>query len=234
MRTEEMELDDQFPAGQSPRAVESREGRVFDVVLFGLTPPAAAVFLPAQTLLLARLPFRVGRLPVAGEAQPLEVNDLQLPDTKPFHVSRSHFAIERVPDGVQVRDRGSYLGTIVNRVQIGGHRQVGITPLAVGENEVVAGGPSSPFRFRVVVTPAAISALDLARRSQGQEARLIVATFPDVGLSSRRWVDQMAATRRAAVHQPRLPPGLGQAFEAAMATRPGTAPKDPNPMTPPP
>jgi len=133
---------------RSPRAVESTEGRAFDVVLFGLTPAAAAA---ARAISLARLPFRVGRLPVAGEAQPMEVNDLTLSDTKPFNVSRNHFAIERGPDGVQVRDRGSYVGTIVNGVQIGGHRHVATVPLAVGENEIVAGTPRSPFRFRVVV-----------------------------------------------------------------------------------
>src|SRR5256885_15971673 len=83
-------------AVQSPRAVESTEGRAFDVVLFGLTPAAAVA---ARALRLAHLPFRVGRLPVAGEAQPMEGNDLQLSDTKPFNVSRNHFAIERGPDG---------------------------------------------------------------------------------------------------------------------------------------
>ena len=155
MRRGDIGLDDERPlftldGRQSPRAVESTADRAFDVVLFGLTP-AATVFFPARALRLARLPFRVGRIPVAGEAQPIEVNDLQLSDTKPFHVSRNHFAIERGPDGVQVRDRGSYVGTIVNRIQIGGHRHVATVPLAVGENEVVAGGPRSPFRFRVVV-----------------------------------------------------------------------------------
>ena len=136
-------------AVRSPRAVESTEDRAFDVVLFGLTPVALAA---ARALRLGRLPFRVGRLPVAGEAQPTEVNDLRLSDTQPFNVSRSHFAIERVPDGVQVRDRGSYVGTIVNGVPVGGHRHVATVPLAVGGNEVVAGGPKSPFRFRVVVS----------------------------------------------------------------------------------
>ena len=141
-------------AVQSPRAVESTEGRAFDVVLFGLTPAAAVA---ARALRLAHLPFRVGRLPVAGEAQPMEGNDLQLSDTKPFNVSRNHFAIERGPDGVQVRDCGSYVGTIVNGVPIGGYRHVATVPLAVGENEVVAGGPRSPFRFRVVVTLGQLS-----------------------------------------------------------------------------
>ena len=155
MRRGDIGRDDERPlftldGRQSLRAVESTADRAFDVVLFGLTP-AATVFLPARALRLTRLPFRVGRIPVAGEAQPIELNDLQLSDTKPFHVSRNHFAIERGPDGVQVRDRGSYVGTIVNRIQIGGHRHVATVPLAVGENEVVAGGPRSPFRFRVVV-----------------------------------------------------------------------------------
>ena len=127
------------------------ECRAFDVVLFGLTPAAAALFLPAGTLRLAHLPFRVGRLPVAGETQPIEVNDLQLSDMTPFNVSRDHFTIECAPDGVQVRDRGSYVGTIVNGVQIGRHHHVATVPLAVGDNEVVAGSPRSPFRFRVVV-----------------------------------------------------------------------------------
>src|SRR5207302_9108339 len=123
---------------------EFTEGRAFDVVLYGLTPAAAAA---ASAISLARLPFRVGRVPVAGGAQPMEVNDLQLLDTEPFNVSRDRFDIERVPDGLQVRDRGSFVGTIVNRVQIGGHHRVATVatvatvPLAVGENEVVAGGP---------------------------------------------------------------------------------------------
>src|SRR5258706_12134598 len=137
-------------AVQSPRTVESTDDRAFDVVLFGLTPAAAAVVLPTRALRLARLPFRVGRIPVAGEAQPLEVNDLQLSDTRPFHVSRDHFAIEPGPDGVQVRDRGSYVGTIVNKVQIGGGSHVATLPLTGGENEGVAGAPRAPFRRRAV------------------------------------------------------------------------------------
>jgi FHA domain len=141
------ELMDLLPQRQE----EGTEDRAFDVVLVGLTPAAAAVFFPARDLRLTHLPFRVGRLPVAGEAQPIEVNDLQLSDTMPFNVSRDHFAIERVPDGVQVRDRGSHVGTIVNGVRIGGHHHVATVPLAVGENEVVVGSPMSPFRFRVVV-----------------------------------------------------------------------------------
>src|SRR5207237_9032776 len=138
------------PAVQAQRAVEPTEGRAFDVVLFGLTPAAAAAFFPTRALRLARLPFRVGRLPVAGEAQPMEGNDLQLSDTKPFNVSRIHFAIERGPDGVQVRDRCSYLGTIVNGVPIGDHPHVATVPLTRGQHGDGPGGRRSPGRLRVV------------------------------------------------------------------------------------
>jgi len=143
--------DTQYGEPAECDAVESTDRRGFDVVLFGLTPAAAAALLPARALRLARLPFRVGRVPGVGEAQPIEVNDLQLSDIEPFNVSRDHFAIERVPDGIQVRDRASSVGTIVNRVQIGRHHCVTTVPLVVGENEIVAGGRGSPFRFRVVV-----------------------------------------------------------------------------------
>jgi hypothetical protein len=46
------------------------EGRAFDIVLSGLTLAAAALLFPARALRLADLPFRVGRLPVAGEPAP--------------------------------------------------------------------------------------------------------------------------------------------------------------------
>jgi pSer/pThr/pTyr-binding forkhead associated (FHA) protein len=96
----------------------------------------------------------------------MEGNDIQLSDTKPFNVSREHFAIERGPDGVQVRDRGSYVGTIVNGVPIGGYRRVATVPLAVGENEVVAGSPRSPFRFRVVVSVRELSSTGARKTSR--------------------------------------------------------------------
>jgi hypothetical protein len=46
-----------------PHAVESTEGRVFDVAIFGVTPAAAVA---ARPLHLARLPIRVGAHPRRG------------------------------------------------------------------------------------------------------------------------------------------------------------------------
>ena len=94
-------------------------------------------------------PFRIGR--ASSSHDPLNVNDLILPDESPFHVSRNHFSFEKGPAGVYVHDRGSYLGTIVNGNVIGGHHRGARVRLKVGENEVVVGARTSPYRFRVEV-----------------------------------------------------------------------------------
>ncbi len=97
---------------------------------------------------LEKFPFRVGR-ETHHRKDPLDVNDLLLPDQSPYNVSRNHFAIEKNDDGVFVHDRGSYLGTIVNGKSIGGHHKEAWTSLEVGRNKVVAGTAHSPYRFLV-------------------------------------------------------------------------------------
>lgn len=104
--------------------------------------------LPAEGLVIERFPFRVGREPLKGKSR-LSMNDLGLPDEKPFNVSREHFAIDREGDALVVYDRGSFLGTIVNGSQIGGRRTAGSAPLHAGTNEIIAGSQDSPFRFSV-------------------------------------------------------------------------------------
>lgn len=106
--------------------------------------------LPAEGLLIERLPFRVGREPLSGKSR-LSMNDLGLLDQEPFNASREHFAIDREGDALVVYDRGSFLGTFVNGSLIGGGRTVGSAPLHAGSNEIIAGSPDSPFRFSVVV-----------------------------------------------------------------------------------
>ena len=46
---------------------------------------------------------------------------------------------------------GSFLGTIVNGVEIGGRHSVAAAELKLGENDLVVGTVDSPFRFRVIV-----------------------------------------------------------------------------------
>lgn len=122
----------------------------FAVTLFPLTS-RTALLLPASGLRLSRLPFRLGRMAATADRAVGEMNDLALPDTLPYSVSRHHLSIEVQPGRVVVRDRGSFLGTIVNGKEIGGRHDVASAELDVGVNEITLGNADSPFRFRVVV-----------------------------------------------------------------------------------
>lgn len=50
-----------------------------------------------------------------------------------------------------MRDHGSYHGTTVNGMSLGGEGRPHTAPLKTGVNELVAGKPHSPFRFRIFV-----------------------------------------------------------------------------------
>jgi hypothetical protein len=96
---------------------------------------------------ISDLPFRVGRMPIKGEPTPTEENDLAFEDSKPFNLSRRHFAIEQSRRGLIVRDCGSHLGTVVNGVRIGATAGVNIAILQNGDNQIIAGSERSPYRF---------------------------------------------------------------------------------------
>lgn len=127
----------------------------------GLTPEAQAV---AGTLglLLARLPFRVGRdsrrrdasAPLSRDARRADSvlnNDLYIfEDAEVLNVSREHLLIERDGDGWALVDRGSTCGTIVEGRSIGGGHAGGRAPLFDGD-VIVIGASTSPwiFKFRL-------------------------------------------------------------------------------------
>lgn len=100
---------------------------------------------------ITHLPFRVGRYDGYAVEDVLEQNDLMLEDEIPYQLSRNHFAIDWVEDGIWIVDRGSRLGTIVNGKRIGGKGEVYMMALNEGKNKITAGVPSSPFRFVVTV-----------------------------------------------------------------------------------
>lgn len=100
---------------------------------------------------IAPLPFVVGRVPVAGEAEPPRHPDLPIEDEEPFRLSRDHFMIIRSRDRLLAADLGSTLGTIVNGQAIGHHFMRDAAPLHRGENRIIAGGWGSPFEFAVSV-----------------------------------------------------------------------------------
>lgn len=101
---------------------------------------------------IRELPFRIGRT-AAGEGKDTYADmHLTILDSRPFNLSRRHFAIEREEDGALiVRDFGSYHGTTVNGLTLGGEGRPRTGPLTTGENELVAGKPDSPFRFRILI-----------------------------------------------------------------------------------
>ena len=105
----------------------------------------------AEGLEVSRLPFRVGRKAAKGEKSAAGENDLALEDSRPFNLSRPHFAIEQSRRGLIVRDCGSQLGTVVNGVRIGKDAGIDIAILKSGDNEIIAGGEASPYRFRLEV-----------------------------------------------------------------------------------
>jgi pSer/pThr/pTyr-binding forkhead associated (FHA) protein len=120
------------------------------IVIYGDSPDLAGV-LPVEGLVVDTYPFFVGRTPGQRESAPSVKVDLSLNDSKPYRISRVHFAIFKNATGVQVRDLESQLGTSVNGELLGHHFSKDMETLAVGENLITAGGIDSPYRFRAVL-----------------------------------------------------------------------------------
>lgn len=111
-----------------------------------LIPP-----LPKEGITVTKLPFSVGRSPVGKEPEPAVPIDLKIPDSRPFRLSRQHFALYPNPRGCGVLDLGSALGTEVNGELLGHNFGKDFEYLKLGENKITAGGVGSPFTFKVLV-----------------------------------------------------------------------------------
>jgi len=136
--------------GEAGAGPEADEAKVWTMRLIPLTD-MAKVSVPEEGLTLTVFPFRLGRASEHGKNL-LQSNDLALADVKPHFVSRNHLSLDVDNGRPIVRDRGSYLGTIVNGVKIGGGHRGAVCPLRGGENDLVVGSEDSPFRFRVLVS----------------------------------------------------------------------------------
>ncbi len=112
-----------------------------------------AALLETERIVIDRLPFSVGRRSCEGEAPGGERNDLALWDERPYNLSRRHFVLGTSEEGVIIRD-SSRLGTYINGIHIWGWSSRRWAPLEPGENEIVAGSDTSPFRFIVTLDPA--------------------------------------------------------------------------------
>ena len=97
------------------------------------------------------MPFIVGRPVDSGEPQGPIPLDLAIPDTAPYRLSRAHFMLLEEYGAPVVRDLCSTLGTIVNGRSIGQDFATYVAELSAGDNEIIAGGLDSPYRFAVRV-----------------------------------------------------------------------------------
>jgi CRP-like cAMP-binding protein len=119
------------------------------VGLEGLTPRATQS-LPTVPFQITTFPFRIGRL----SRDPLVHNDLMIPDSVPWQISRHHLAFVQHAGRIGLMDRGSTLGSLVDGQQLGGpHGDPGPVFLAGSEATLVLGSKHSPFRYRVVIEP---------------------------------------------------------------------------------
>lgn len=107
-----------------------------------------------ESVVLDRLPFRIGRRQSGEGADILSANDLSLRDNYPYQISRNHCSIERSGSELIVRDRGSTLGTILNGQSMGTESEHMALPLQPGSNKLVLGGEDSTFQFNVQVEPS--------------------------------------------------------------------------------
>jgi Cyclic nucleotide-binding domain/FHA domain len=133
------------------RAAPAAPAVTVELVIYPMTARAATC-VPAEGLKVIRLPFRIGRAAGKHEDEASDVNDLWLPDVKPFSVSRNHLLIDRKPDGGYfVRDRGSKSGAWVNDHPIGGKSNRAEADLKAGDNVIFVGGRHALYQFRVTV-----------------------------------------------------------------------------------
>jgi cellulose biosynthesis protein BcsQ len=100
-------------------------------------------------------PFFIGR------QDPGVLNDLVVPDSKPWQVSRRHAHLIRREDRIGVMDLGSTLGTWVNGRQLGGPT-LDPGPVFFGPNggELILGKRESPYVFDVVVSKSAVEPVE--------------------------------------------------------------------------
>src|SRR5207247_8598650 len=97
-----------------------------------------------------RFPYRIARQTSAQN--PFSQNELAIADREPFTVSRNHCVIVCLENRCLVIDRGSRLGTEVNRTMIGGGTHPARVELSDGDNVVGIGGPHAQYRVCVRVT----------------------------------------------------------------------------------
>lgn len=112
------------------------------------TTEAATAALGSKKYKIPSFPFRIGR---KDEMDMLGINDLVLHDTQPFQASPHHLLISLRNHTIELSDRGSRLGSLVNGARIGLTNRSKVVDLKKGDNEVILGDVYSKLRFNFFV-----------------------------------------------------------------------------------
>lgn len=137
-------------AKEHGRAAAASQG--MPAIRLEATTYAAMLYIGSEPIRITGLPYVVGREGEIGEPPLPPGPDLEIPDPKPYRLSRNHFCIMTEDGTVQVRDLNSELGTIVNEIPLGHDFAQDRIALRRGENAVVAGGRGSPYAFTVTLS----------------------------------------------------------------------------------
>ena len=98
------------------------------------------------------LPFQVGNR-YGGETLPIASNHTCCIAARgSTDLAAPHFEILRRDGRIGIRDLGTPNGTIINGTPSIRASMSAVVPLHIGDNEIIAGRPTSPFRFRIMVT----------------------------------------------------------------------------------
>jgi cellulose biosynthesis protein BcsQ len=116
--------------------------------LKGLTPEAA-IALPVNPLPVSSFPFYIGRQDAVVQ------NDLMIPDSEPWQLSRRHAVLVEEDGRIGVVDNGSTLGSLVDGRMIGGSsRNRGPLFFSDSVGTLILGTPSSPVWYQVAHSSA--------------------------------------------------------------------------------
>ena len=109
---------------------------------------ASCLLTPAQ---LKKFPFTVGSVANTQHQCIVNSNSLKVPLGHIAEIADTHFEIIRRDGELWARDMGSPQGTIVNGEALSRYGVTATVKLKNGENLIVAGGPESPIRFKVIL-----------------------------------------------------------------------------------
>jgi len=101
--------------------------------------------------IIKKFPFKIGRNSSHRYDAIFVDNDMFIEDEIPYNVSKNHLSINFYGNQFYVLDRGSSLGTIVNGKNIGCNISNYKAVLNKGENTMIIGSETSPYRFKITL-----------------------------------------------------------------------------------